>query len=153
KAGIFDTNGASIASAARPYTTHFPRPGWAEQDPAECWSALVGAVQDCVKSAPINGDEIVGLSADATTCTLIPLDAKGQVLRKSLLWMDVRATEQAARIFETDNEWLRYSLAGVSAEWMPAKMLWLKKHEPETYQQTRYLLEYTDWIAYCLTGR
>src|SRR5262249_44280388 len=91
--------------------------------------------------------------ADATTCTLIPLNAQGEVLRRSLLWMDVRATEQAGRIFETGHESLRYSLAGVSAEWMPAKMLWLKEHEPEISQETRYLLEYTDWIAYCLTGR
>ena len=32
-------------------------------------------------------------------------------------------------------------------------MLWLKENEPETYANMRYLLEYTDWIAYRLTGR
>ncbi|MEZ4715732.1 MAG: FGGY family carbohydrate kinase [Caldilineaceae bacterium] len=36
---------------------------------------------------------------------------------------------------------------------MPPKMLWLKQHEPAIYAQTAQLLEFTDWIAYRLTGR
>src|SRR5206468_3703331 len=57
------------------------------------------------------------------------------------------------RIFKSEHEALRYTLAGVSAEWMPSKALWLKEHEPEIYQEADYLIEYTDWIAYRLTGR
>jgi ribulokinase len=153
KAGIFDGSGNLIATGSRSYNTYFPRPGWAEQDPAEWWTGLVGSVQDCLKAAPISPSEIVGLCADATTCTVIPLKANGEPLRRALLWMDVRATEQAARIFDTAHEALRYSLAGVSAEWMPSKALWLKEHEPDTYRDAAYLIEYTDWIAYRLTGR
>jgi ribulokinase len=67
--------------------------------------------------------------------------------------MDVRATEQAARIFQTGHEALRYSLAGVTAEWMPCKALWLKENEPDVYREADYLIEYADWIAYKLTGR
>lgn len=101
KAGIFDSSGNLIASGSRSYQTYFPRPGWAEQDPAEWWTGLVGAVQDCLRSAPIQPAEIAGISADATTCTLIPIRANGEPLRHALLWMDVRATDQAARIFQT----------------------------------------------------
>jgi ribulose kinase len=36
---------------------------------------------------------------------------------------------------------------------MPPKMLWFKQHEPALYRQMDYLLEFTDWIAYRLTGR
>ncbi len=32
-------------------------------------------------------------------------------------------------------------------------MLWFKQHEPELYAATDYLLEFTDWIAWRLTGR
>ncbi len=153
KAGLFDEQGQLLAAGSRKYTTYFPRPGWAEQDPAEWWDGLVGAVRDCLAASPVPASAIKGISADATTCTLLPLDAAGQPLRRALLWMDVRATEQAGRIFQTGHEALRYSLAGVSAEWMPAKLLWLKENEPAIYQQTAHLLEYTDWIAYRLTGR
>lgn len=153
KAGIFNLKGDLIASQACNYPTHFPKPGWAEQDPEAWWVSLIEAVQGCLAATTVNPEEIIGLSADATTCTLIPIKAKGQELRRALLWMDVRATEQAARIFNSGHEALRYSLAGVSAEWMPPKALWLKEHEPDIYNEADYLIEYTDWIAYRLTGR
>jgi ribulose kinase len=66
--------------------------------------------------------------------------------------MDVRAAAQAQRIFASGDPALRYCLAGANAEWMPPKMLWLKEHEPERYAATATLLEFTDWIAYRLTG-
>lgn len=154
KAGLFDLKGTLVASGSRRYATHFPRPGWAEQDPKEWWEALVGAVRDCLEAAPhVRPEEILGISADATCCTMIPMAADGRELRRCLLWMDVRANEQALRIFETGHPALRYCLAGVNAEWMPPKMLWLKENEPETWAAADVLMEYTDWIAYKLTGR
>jgi len=153
KAGIFDTEGKPIAIGVRSYATHFPKSGWAEQDPAEWWEALVGAVHDCLAQSALSPDDIRAISADATTCTLVPMRANGEPLRRALLWMDVRATRQAEHVFWSGHEALRYSLAGVSAEWMPAKVLWLMENEPELFDQIDYLIEYTDWIAYRLTGR
>ncbi len=153
KAGIFDAEGNLIAIGVRSYATHFPKSGWAEQDPAEWWDALVGAVHDCLAESALEPEEIRAISADATTCTLVPMRVSGEALRRAMLWMDVRATRQAERIFQSGHEALRYSLAGVSAEWMPAKVLWLKENEPDLFDQTDYFIEYTDWIAYRLTGR
>jgi ribulokinase len=153
KVGIFDLSGRLISSGVHCYPTIFPKPGWAEQDPQEWWNHLVGAVKDALNKAAIDPKEIIGISADATTCTLIPMKKDGTELRSSLLWMDVRAVDQARRIFETGDEALRYCLAGVNAEWMPAKALWLKENEPEIYQSADYLIEFTDWIIYRLTKR
>ncbi|MFN8493096.1 MAG: FGGY family carbohydrate kinase [Caldilineaceae bacterium] len=153
KAGLFDLQGNLIASGSRTYQTYFPRPGWAEQDPDEWWTSLVGAVRACLQAAQVNPTEIIGISADATCCTMVPMKADGTVLRRALLWMDVRASEQAKRIFASEHAALCYCLGGVSAEWMPGKMLWLKENEPSTYAQADTLIEYTDWVAYQLTGR
>jgi len=153
KAGLYDRFGQSAATSSAPYKTYFPRPGWAEQDPAAWWQSLVIAVRSCVQKAGIKVEEIAAISADATTCTLIPMRKDGQSLGNALLWMDVRAAEEAAGIFATAHPALQYCLAGVNAEWMPPKMAWLKRHEPDRYAQMDYLLEYTDWIAYRLTGR
>ena len=153
KAGLFDLHGQRVAMGSRSYPTYFPAPGWAEQDPADWWAGLVGAVQDCLRAANVAPGDIAGISADATTCTLMPLDPVGQPLGRALLWMDVRAATQAQRIFATGDSALRYCLAGANAEWMPPKMLWLKENEPERYAATATLIEFTDWIAYRLTGR
>jgi ribulokinase len=153
KAGLFDLSGNLVASGSRDYPTYFPRPGWAEQDPADWWAGLVGAVRDCVAAADVDSSQIIGMSADATCCTMIPMRADGSELRRCFLWMDVRAVDQADRIFASGHPALQYCLAGVNAEWMPPKMLWFKENEPDLYAQTEVLLEYTDWIAHRLTGR
>lgn len=152
KAGLFDLQGNLIAMGSRNYSTTFPRPGWAEQDPNEWWEGVVGAIQDCLAKANVAKEDIIGVSADATTCTLVPLGDDGKELGKAVLWMDVRAAKQAERIFASEHDALQYSLAGVSAEWMPSKMLWLKENQPERYNTTTTLIEYTDWLAYRFTG-
>ena len=81
------------------------------------------------------------------------MGANGEPLRHALLWMDVRSAAQAESIFATGHEALRYCPAGVNAEWMLPKTLWLKQNELDTYTRMERLLEYTDWIAYRLTGR
>ena len=144
KAGLFDLQGNRVAIGSRTYATTFPRSGWAEQDPQAWWDGLVGAVRDCLVAAGVPVQEIVGISADATTCTLVPMSRDGHALRRALLWMDVRAADQARRVYATGDPSLRYCLAGVNAEWMPPKMLWLKEHEPELYARTDYLLEFAD---------
>ncbi len=153
KAGLFDAAGSSIASASHAYATDFPRPGWAEQDPRQWWAGLVSAVRECVEKSGVQPEQIAGIGAVATTCTLVPLSAGGSVLRPAILWMDVRASQEAERLSATGHEALRYALSGVNAEWMAPKALWFKTQQPKLYAQTRYLLEYADWIAYRLTGR
>ena len=153
KAGLFDLQGRRVALGVRNYPTYFPGPAWAEQEPADWWNGLAGAVRDCLAAADVPPAEIIAVAADATTCTLVPMRRDGRVLRRPFLWMDVRAGEQARAVFATGDAALRYCLAGANAEWMPPKMLWFKQHEPELYAATDYLLEFTDWIAYRLTGR
>ena len=61
-------------------------------------------------------------------------------LRPAIMWMDVRASEQAKRISECGHDSLKYNGYGmVSAECLPAKALWLKENEPELYHKaTRF---------------
>src|SRR5919205_661806 len=153
KAGLYDLQGHRLAFGASAYATTFPRPGWAEQDPDDWWHGLVAATRACLAQARVPPEEVIGLSADATTCTLLLLDARGRHLGPALLWMDVRAAEQAQQIFATGDPALRYSLAGCSAEWMPPKMLWLKQHQPERYRAAHTVVEYADWLGYQLTGK
>lgn len=152
KAGLFDASGVKVASATYPYQTSFPHPGWAEQNPGEWWSGLVHAVRECLSRSRIAVEQVAGIGAVATTCTLVAMRGDGTVLRPAILWMDVRAAVQAAGISATEHEALRYCPAGVNAEWMPPKALWFKTEQPQLYAQTDYLLEYADWIAYKLTG-
>jgi FGGY-family pentulose kinase len=154
RAGIFDTDGRLLASEATTHKLTHPRPGWAEQDPDEWWSGLVRSVRTAMEQAAVSPDAIAGLSVDATTCTVVALNASGRHIRPAIMWMDVRAADQARRIGESDHEARKYNGGGpVSAEWLPSKLLWLKEREHDTYAQAKHLVEATDWATFRLTGR
>ncbi|HLZ57937.1 MAG TPA: FGGY family carbohydrate kinase [Ktedonosporobacter sp.] len=153
RVGIFDREGTPMGFASQTYTLKHPRPGWAEQDPDEWWSSLVAAVRAVISKSGIAPNEIAGLSLDATTCTVVALDKYDRLLRPAIIWMDVRATDQARRVAKTGDPALKYNgFAKVSAEWMPCKALWLKEHEPDIYHAATHICEYIDWMTYRLTG-
>jgi hypothetical protein len=66
--------GRPLAYASAKYPTKFPRPGWAEQDPADWWAALGAAVKQAVAQAGVSPSQVVGLSVDTTCCTVVALD-------------------------------------------------------------------------------
>lgn len=153
RVGVFDQEGTLAGFASRAYSLKHPRPGWAEQNPDEWWASLVAAVRDVMSKSGIMPNEIAGISLDSTTCTVVALDKYDRVLRPAIIWMDIRAADQARRVAETGDAALKYNgFANVSAEWMPCKALWLKENEPDIYRAATHICEYIDWMTHRLTG-
>ncbi len=155
RVAICDLQGRPIALAATPYPTTHPRPGWAEQDPEDWWKALQASTHKAIANSGISPAAIAGISYDATTLSMVAMDKKGEELRPAIMWMDVRATEQAERAEHSDSVARLYNGAGHSpatAEWYPFKAAWLKENEPEIYSQAVHLIDAPDWVTYKLTG-
>lgn len=153
RVGIFDREGAALAFASREYALKHPRPGWAEQDPDKWWSCLVGATRETVSKSGVSPEEIAGISVDAMASTVLAMDENDRHMRQAILWMDVRASEQADRIQATGGPALKYNGYGaVSAEWGLPKALWLKENEPEIFRGARHICDCNDWLIHRLTG-
>lgn len=155
RVAICDIHGRPLTFAATPYPTTHPHPGWAEQSPDDWWNALQASTHKAIQNAGISPSAIAGISYDATTLSMVALDSKGEALRPALMWMDVRATEQAARAESSDSVARLYNGAGTApaiAEWYPFKAAWLKEHEPENYERAVHLVDAPDWVTYKLTG-
>lgn len=156
RAFVFDLEGRPVGTAATPYKTDFPNPGWAEQNPEDWWQAIGKSVRGAIADAGLQPSDIDALAVDTTSCSVVALDSEGTPLRSAIIWMDVRAAEEAAQVGATGDPALRVNGAGsssVSAEWMLPKALWLKKHQPEIYNQAAMIGEYQDYMNYRLTGR
>lgn len=156
RAFVFDLAGHPLGTHAAAYETRFPGPGMAEQDPDAWWQAMGRAVRGAVAAAGVDPAGAVALGFDATCCTVVALDERGQALRPALLWMDVRAAEEAAMVAATGDPALAVNGDGndpVSAEWMIPKALWLKRHEPAVFDRAAMICEYQDFITLRLTGR
>lgn len=154
RVGLFDLTGKEVGVGVTEYQTFHPKPGWAEQDPREWWSALVESTKKALSKSKASKEDVIGISLDATSCSVVLCKNDGTPLRNSLIWMDVRASEEAKFIASTNHKALKYNgYSNVSAEWMPCKALWLKKHDTENYEKADKVVEFADWYTFMLTGR
>src|ERR1700736_2152500 len=153
RVGIFDREGTPRVFRAAEFQTHHPRPGWAEQDPDEWWACLKEAMKAALGDGGVSPDDIAGIAVDATSSTVLAVDGDGRRRRPAIMWMDVRASEQAKRIEQTGHPALKYSGFGpVSAEWGLPKALWLKENEPDTSAGAAHICDCADWLMHQLTG-
>lgn len=153
KVGLFDLKGQPVAICDETYPLYTPKSGWAEQRTDEWWTSICKAVRNVVAKSGISKSSIIGMSVDTTCCTVICMDKNMEVIRPAILWMDVRASKQAKKITQTKHDVLKYvGYGNVSAETMPAKLLWLKENEREVYDKAEHIMECTDWLLYRLTG-
>ncbi len=146
RVGLYDFNGNRLAFDRQEYHTEFVHPGWAEQEPMDWWKSLQKAVSGALEKGGISADRIAALSCD-TTCTSVVLCRRdGTPVRPCIIWMDVRAQEEADELLRKTGEFY-------SAEWMPPKLAWLKRNEPDNYRNAQVLCEYQDWLTFMLTGK
>ena len=153
RAGIFDVHGYPKAASSTEWETRFPRTGRAEQNPQDWWDGAVRAVRQAVADSGLAPEQIAGISLDATSATVVAMDNNGEHLRPAILWMDVRAADQAERVRQTGAAALKYAGSGpVSAEWGLPKAMWLRENEKETWDSAAVVTDCTDWMVKKLTG-
>ena len=155
RARVYDLEGACLGSLAVPYKTAFSAGARAEQNPADWWDNFVKAARGAITEAGIDAARIEAIAYATTSCSVVALDQNGDALRPALIWMDVRAHQEADAVLATGDEALRLNGGGagpVSAEWMIPKALWLKRNEPEIFDKARRICEYQDYLTFKLTG-
>ncbi len=156
RAGIYNEAGRCLAAASQSYETHFSAGARAEQNPEDWWDALAIAVRKAVAAAGVSQASVEAIALDTTSCSVVALDREGRALRPAIIWMDVRAGQEATAVLTTSDEALRVNGAGqgpVSAEWMIPKALWIARHEPEVFARAVTICEYQDFMTLRLTGR
>ena len=151
RACLFDLTGRPLGAADRSYETLFPRPGWAEQRPADWWEALVAATRAALHESGIDAARVIGLAVDAP-CDILLTDAAGVPLTNALMWMDLRGALEARRLTQTGAAVLKYCGGDVPAEWPLPKTLWLKENAAGTWGEAARLVEQMTWLTWRLTG-
>jgi sugar (pentulose or hexulose) kinase len=145
RVGFYNNEGNSLGFKTKTYETYQPHYAWVEQNPIDWILALREALSEGLKENDIKAEQILGLSTGTTCCSVVLCKRDGSLLRNCILWMDVRASKEAEEITELTGEHL-------SAEWMPCKLLWLKRNEPENYNNAEVFCECQDWVTFWLTG-
>ena len=160
RAGVFDLQGKMLASAKQDITVFQAAGSIAEQSSAEIWRAVCHVVQESLAASHIHPAQVVGIGFDAT-CSLVVLGPGGAPLpvgpsedpnRDIILWMDHRAIDQAERINLGSHPVLRYVGGRISPEMETPKLLWLKEHKPQVYDEAWQFFDLTDFLTWRSTG-
>lgn len=155
KAALFNLQGCLLSSARVPHGISSPQPGWAEQDPVDWRDGVNTAIRQVLESLQDVEVAAVGLSGQCPGHILA--DNDGNPIGSAIIWRDIRAQAEADWIRnhispEDAASWTGLSSLG-SPTLPPARLLWLKAHRPEDWENCAHILEPKDFIALHLTGR
>ncbi|MCX5996558.1 MAG: FGGY-family carbohydrate kinase [Chloroflexi bacterium] len=155
KAVLVGVGGEVHGKVLHPYDINYPRPGWAEQDPEDWWSAVTSSTRQLLSETGVSPADILCLTFSTQMLGIVPMDENGVALRQGIIWMDNRAAEEAKFVM---NKFLGPSIFAAIAgaeiggkDAMP-KLLWIKNNEPETYRKMKLFLDLNGYLKYRCTG-
>lgn len=146
------------------YSLHTGADGKAEQDPEDWWRAMAASTPRVLSLAGVRPEDIGGVSFCAQMQGLVLVDARGRALRPAMSYMDTRARSQMQSRFgrglRIEGVPLPSLLRSLSINGAVAasvkdpvwKYLWVRDHEPQTFEKVHRWLDVKDYLAGRATG-
>ena len=131
-----------------------PAPGASEIDPRAWWRAISRAA----RRLDVSDAQVLGIGTSTLFPALVAMDGAGRALRPAILYDDRRSAAEVEEFGRTPlaHPALHHLLAGnlvrpgtVSL----SSLLWMRRHEPELFQQARLFGHADTYVGLCLTGR
>jgi FGGY-family pentulose kinase len=160
RAGILDARGRLLGRAGHPIEMHTPLPDHAEHDSEQIWSAVCAAVRAARLRAGARADAVAGIGFDAT-CSLVVRGDEGRPVtvstggddrRDTLAWLDHRAAAEAEACTASGHRVLDYLGGVMSPEMQVPKLMWLKRHLPESWSRARLIFDLADFLTWKASG-
>lgn len=150
---LVDHEGRVAARASRELSVDSPMPSWNEQAPRDWWSACSSVLQSLTSVLP-SGGEITGIGLSGQMVGAVLLDAKGAVLRPCIMWSDSRSFEETQEITSAigKERILEATCNAMVPNYIPPKLLWVRKHEQSVYSRIATVLFPKDYVGFRLTG-
>lgn len=125
---LFDEHAEHGMQARRAYPSHYPQPGWSEQDADEIVHAVMDALREIVgQIEPNNSLEAVVLGAQLYS--ILAVDPDGNPLTPSLTWGDMRGAATADMLRQNASPELAARTGCPTQALYPlSKIRWLKEN-------------------------
>ena len=139
-------DGSVVAEAAASHQTRRPFDGAVEQDPRDWWAG----VSDCIASIGRESDlgAIGAIATSSTSGTVCLLDDSAEPVRPALIYSDSRAGAEADELSAIEP--LDRPVRETDAL---AKVLWVRRHEPEAWSRVAAVRSPIGFIGARLAGQ
>jgi len=160
RAGVFQADGQLLGRGEEPILLNRPSADYAEHDSENIWQSVCKAVRTAVTAAGVKPGDIAGLSFDAT-CSLVVRGANGEPVSVSpgggdrwdtIVWLDHRALAEADQCSSTGHDVLDFIGGTMSPEMETPKLMWLKRHLPESWERAAHFFDLADFLTWRASG-
>ncbi len=154
RASAVDLDGRVRHEARHPYPTDTPRPGWAEQDPRRWREAALSALAELAAAPEVDAGAVRAIGLTGQCPTIAPFDADREPVGPGLLYRDNRATAEADQLREQVGDAELHRITGhvPTAFHVGPKVMWLRRHQPETFAAADRFMQPRDVVLHALTG-
>lgn len=147
--GVVLNENTILDQASFPLDISRPQALWSEQDPADWWAATVSVIQ-ALDPKYRSQIKTIGLAGQMHGAVI--LGKNDRVLRPAILWNDARSQQECleltAKVPDLETQFGNKLMPGFTSP----KLAWIKKHEPELFDQIEKVLLPKDYIRLKLSG-
>lgn len=152
KALVVDTSGQVVSSGRAEIALLTPGIDRYEHNPEDWWRSTDAAVREAVAALSLSDRARVAafcLTPQRQSFALV--DAEGTAVRPGILWLDSRASVEAAELGDASV----HAESGFQPDVTPSlyKLAWLSRREPEAVARAERVTGVHGYVAHALTGR
>ncbi|MEE3058961.1 MAG: FGGY family carbohydrate kinase, partial [Pseudomonadota bacterium] len=151
KLSLIDTHAQYVGGCGIGLATDTPKPGHAEQNPADWRSALQSGLGQLHTDFPTEVQALRAIVFTGGAHIAVLCDDANKPLRPAIMWSDQRAAAQANQL-RKDQEIIKISGNQPNPTWTLPQLCWLQAHEPDLMARLARVFFAKDWLRAQLTG-
>ena len=147
KGVLVHQDGEVAAERTVEHSLDIPPPGRAEHDPEKVWwGDFTRICRELLAASGVKPVSIAAIGISTISPAVVAVDAGGRALRPAILYgINTRATAEIAELSAATG-------ASLDSQSASPKVLWIRRHEPEVWARTRWILNGSGWLNLRLTG-
>lgn len=152
---LLNEKGEVTLEVSKEYPLFQEKDGYSEQNPQEWVDKTTEGLKELVEKFNSDVSSIEGISFSGQMHGLVLLDEDHHILRNAILWNDTRTTEQCQQIYHIvgEDRLLKITKNPALEGFTLPKILWVKQHEPETFNKAAVFMLPKDYLRYMMTGQ
>ncbi len=154
KTTLWSAEGKTVAEACIANVLHRPDPVIAEIDGNAWWQVVCQTIHSVIAQSGVQPNEIAGIGVDGIGLALVPVDRNVNPLAPVMIWLDRRASLEAAwlKSLPESQHLLELVANPLDESYVTPKLVWLKNNHPDIFEATYQFLGSTGFIVARLTG-
>jgi gluconokinase len=158
RANLFTEDARQLTEfdAQHAYDTRLPAGSGVEIDPQVLFDCLFSTIDKTLALAGSRATQIAGVGTCSLVSNVMGIDRAGKPTTPIYTWADTRPSEDAARLrselHEVDLR-ERTGSAAIHTSYLPARLRWLQRTQPDAYARTATWITLGDWLQLRLFGR